>query len=131
LDQGDNVLYKIKNSINKNESNGKYTIVSPETREAYIFNRFGLHLNTIDLITSKFLIFMSPIYKVNSKFSDNYVYNFTYNGNALSGKLLSIIDQSKKQLNIKRDFHGRVESIQTPNNYLIKVSIYIQIKIFN
>jgi hypothetical protein len=59
------------------------------------------------------------------------VYNFTYNGNALSGKLLSIIDQSKKQLNIKRDFHGRVESILTPNNYLIKVSIYIQIKIFN
>lgn len=54
LDQGDNVLYRIKNSITKNESNGKYTIVSPETREAYIFNRFGLHLSTIDLITSKF-----------------------------------------------------------------------------
>ena len=67
---------------------------------------------------------------MNSKFSGNYIYNFTYNGNALSGKLLSITDQSKKQLNIKRDFHGRVESIQTPNNYLIKVNFSIKFKNF-
>lgn len=54
-------------------------------------------------------------------FEGNTIYNFTYTGNALFGKLFSITDQSKKQLIIKRDFHGRVESIQTPNNYLIKV----------
>ena len=58
LDRGDNVLYQIKNSILKDEYSGKYTIVSPETREAYIFNRFGLHLNTIDLLTGKFFYFI-------------------------------------------------------------------------
>ncbi len=55
--------------------------------------------------------------------ADNHIYNFTYNGNALFGKLLSITDQSRKQLVIKRDFHGRAETIQTPNNYSIKLKL--------
>ncbi len=107
LDRGDNCLYHIKNSILKDDFSGKYTIVSPETREAYVFNRFGLHLNTIDLMTGLTL------------------FNFTYNGNALYGKLTSITDQNKVLLSIKRDFHGRAEYIQTTNSFNIKVSTYI------
>ena len=81
--------------------------MSPETRETYVFNRFGLHLNTIDLMTGLTL------------------FNFTYNGNALYGKLTSITDQNKLLLSIKRDFHGRAEYIQTTNSFNIKVSLYI------
>lgn len=105
LDRGDNVLYHIKNSILKDEFSGKYTIVSPETREAYVFNRFGLHLNTIDLLTG------------------NTLFNFTYNGNALYGKLTSVTDQNKVILNIKRDFHGRADAIQTVNSFNIKLKL--------
>ena len=96
-------MYHIKNVVTKDEQNGKYSILSPETREIYVFNRFGLHLNTIDMITG------------------NTLYNFSYSGNALYGKLVGVSDQSKKQLTVKRDFHGRVESITTPNGYQIKV----------
>lgn len=103
LDRGDNVLYHIKNSIAKDDFYGKYTVISPETKEAYIFNRFGLHLHTVDLIGGGML------------------YNFSYNGNAYYGKLTTITDQNKLILSIKRDFHGRAELIQTANSYTIKV----------
>jgi hypothetical protein len=105
LDRGDNVLYHIKNVITRDEYSGKYTLVSPETKEAYLFNRFGHHLHTVDLI------------------SGSMQYNFTYNGNGMYAKLISVTDQSKVLLNIKRDFHGRVESLQTTNNYLVKVKL--------
>lgn len=106
LDRGDNVLYHIKNTITRDEFSGKYTIVSPDTREAFIFNRFGLHLHTLDLLTGQVM------------------YNFSYNGNALYGKLVSVTDQNKVLLNIKRDFHGRAEFIQTANNFNIRVSLF-------
>ena len=105
LDKGDNVLYHIKNSIGKDEYSNKYTIVSPETREAYIFNRYGLHLSTVDLLTGSTM------------------FNFTYNGNALYGKLTSIVDQHKVLLTVKRDFHGRAELIQTSNSFNIRIKL--------
>jgi hypothetical protein len=105
LDRGNNVLYHIRNSISRDEYTGKYTIVSTDERQAFIFNRFGLHLHTADLI------------------SGNMLYNFTYNGNALYGKLISVSDQHKPILNIKRDFNGRVEQIQTNNAFTIRVKL--------
>ena len=89
----------------KDEYTGKYSIVSPDTQEAYLFNRFGLHLHTVDLITGKML------------------YNFSYNGNALYGKLTSVSDQNNILLNIKRNFHGRVELLQTTSNQNIKIKL--------
>lgn len=105
LDQADNVLYHIKNSIEKDEYTNTYTIVSPETRETYVFNRFGLHLSTVDLLTN------SP------------KFNFTYSGNALYGKLVSIVNQHKVILNIKRDFHGRAQMLQTSSQFNIRVKL--------
>jgi hypothetical protein len=105
LDRGDNVLYHIRNSIKRDDYTGKYTIISPETREAFIFNRFGLHMQTIDLI------------------SGNIMHNFTYSGSAFYGKLIGITDQNRHILNIKRDFHGRVESIHTTNGFNIKLKL--------
>ena len=105
LDRGDNVLYHIRNSIKRDDYTGKYTIISPETREAFIFNRFGLHMQTIDLLNG------------------NVMYNFTYSGSAFYGKLIGISDQNRPILNIKRDFHGRVESIHTTNAFNIKLKL--------
>lgn len=104
LDRGDNVLYHVRPSLLRDEEMGKYTLVSAETREAYVFNRFGLHMHTLDLSTG------------------TTVYNFTYNGNALYGKLTSIGDQTKTILVVKRDFHGRAESMQTSNGFTMRVS---------
>jgi len=106
LDKTDNVLYHIKSSIEKDEYSSTYTLVSPETRETYIFNRFGLHLSTVDLLTG--------IPK----------FNFTYSGNAMYGKLVSIVDQHKVLMSIKRDFHGRAQLIQMNDNLSIKLKLF-------
>ena len=103
LDRGDNVLYHIRNQITRDEYTGKYSISSPKTRESYFFNRFGLHLQTADMDTGKVL------------------FNFTYQGNALYGKLTSVADQNRQIVGIKRDFQGRAESLKTPNG-VIKVN---------
>jgi hypothetical protein len=103
LDKGANVLYHIKNSIKRDEYTGKYTIISPDSREAYIFNRFGLHLQTLDLLTGQV------------------IFNFTYSGSAFYGKLIAISDEKKDILSIKRDFHGRAESFQTLNSINTRV----------
>ena len=109
--KGDNVLYHIRNNIAKDEFSGKYTIISPETQEAYLFNRFGLHLHTVNLITDKMK------------------FNFTYNGNSAYGKLITVTDQKNVLLNVKRNFHGRAELIQTINNEIkIKLNNFEMLK---
>ncbi len=105
LDRGNNVLYHIKSSIEKDEYASSYTVVSPDTQETYVFNRFGLHLSTIDLVTG------------NAKL------NFSYSGNALYGKLASVVGQSGILANIERDFHGRPEIIQLNNGRSFRVKL--------
>lgn len=106
LDKGDLVLYHVRRQITKDEfNNGKYTIVSPETKEAYLFNRFGMHMHTVNLVTGKMM------------------FNFTYNGNAFYGKLTQVTDQSSVLLDIKRNFHGRAELLQTSESNQIKITL--------
>lgn len=105
LDREDNVLYHIRSSIEKDEYASTYTLVSPETQESYVFNRFGLHLSTINLLTGS------------AKF------NFSYSGNALYGKLVSVVDQNKMVVNIKRDFHGRAELMQLGSDLSARVKL--------
>jgi len=104
-------LYHIRNTLSKDEVNGKFTIVSPDEGEAYLFNKFGLHLHTINLTTGKIM------------------FNFTYNGNSLYGKLTSVTDQNDILLSIKRNFHGRVELLQTRESQIkIKLNNFDMIK---
>lgn len=110
LDRGDNVLYHVKPALLRDDDLGKYTIVVPpadarDGGEVYVFNRFGLHMHTLDLKTGATL------------------YNFTYNGNALYGKLTSISDATRTLLVIKRDFHGRAESMQTASGLTMKLKL--------
>jgi len=106
LDREDNVLYHIKSSIEKDEYASTYTLVSLDSQEIYVFNRFGLHLSTVNLLSGK------------AKF------NFTYSGNALYGKLVSVIDGNNKILvNIKRDFHGRPELMQLGTELSVRVKL--------
>ncbi len=107
-------MYHIRNTFNKDESNGKFTIVFPKLEEAYLFNKFGLHLHTLNLNTGKI------------------IFNFTYNGNSLYGKLTSVTDQNDVILSIKRNFHGRVEFLQTKKSQIkIKLNNFDMIKNFS
>ena len=117
LDRGDNVLYHVRHALLEFSSSSsssssavfaapatstvttsaspKYVVHSPATSEAYVFNRLGLHTHTVDLLTRTVR------------------YNFTYSGNAFYGKLIGVSTGRSPLITIKRDFHGRVESLHT------------------
>ncbi len=106
LDRGDQALYHIRSALGRDDYSGVYTLVAPESGETFVFNRFGLHLSTLDLDTGA------------AKF------NFTYSGHALHGKLLSVAAGRQRVLvNVQRDFHGRVELLQTAGDLSVRVKL--------
>ena len=52
----------------------------------YVFNRYGQHLSTVDLLTGVQL------------------YNFTYNVHSYFGRLLKVADAGGQQMTIRRDY---------------------------
>jgi len=54
--------------------------------KVYVFNRYGQHLSTVDLLTGVQL------------------YNFTYNVHSYFGRLLKITDAGGQEMTIRRDY---------------------------
>ncbi|KAH3713533.1 hypothetical protein DPMN_073325, partial [Dreissena polymorpha] len=75
---------------------GQYEVVSTETKELYIFNRYGQQIHTVNLMT------------------DQYMYNFTYNINSFHGKLVAVTDNSGKSIQIERDYDRQAKEILSP-----------------
>ncbi|XP_076447152.1 teneurin-m-like [Babylonia areolata] len=75
-----------------------YTVVSSETQEMYIFNLYGQHKHTINLLTNQ------------------YMYNFTYHVFSSYGQLVSVEDSAGNRIQIKRDYQTLARTIITPNN---------------
>ena len=72
----------------------QYEVYSPETQEIYIFNRFGQHISTKNIVTGET------------------VYSFLYNVNMSNGKLSSVTDSAQNKLQILRDYSFQVKSIE-------------------
>ncbi|XP_070197746.1 teneurin-m-like isoform X2 [Littorina saxatilis] len=75
-----------------------YEVVSPETQEIYVFNYFGQHKHTINILTNQ------------------YMYNFTYNVFSSYGRLVATEDSATNKIQIKRDYQSLAKTIITPNN---------------
>ncbi|XP_075677439.1 teneurin transmembrane protein Ten-m isoform X1 [Dermatophagoides pteronyssinus] len=107
----------------QNPSTGEYEIVWPETHEVFVFNRHGQHISTKSALTGTL------------------IYSFTYNVNAINGKISSVSDAAGNKIYILRDYSNQVKSIEnsqgekcrlsmnrqgllasftTPSNYVIK-----------
>jgi len=71
-----------------------YEVYSPETQEIYVFNRFGQHVATKNIVTGE------------------RVYTFLYNVNMSNGKLSSVTDTAENKLQILRDYSFQVKSIE-------------------
>ncbi|KAK3582840.1 hypothetical protein CHS0354_039985 [Potamilus streckersoni] len=74
----------------------QYEVISTETQELYIFNRYGQHQHTVNIMT------------------DQYMYNFTYNVNSFYGKLVGVTDSSGKTIQIERDYDLQAREIISP-----------------
>ncbi|XP_063907083.1 teneurin-m isoform X3 [Zophobas morio] len=94
---GDQANYRIRSvmaSIPDASISREYEIYSPETQEIYIFNRFGQHIATKNILTGE----------------TSYV--FTYNVNTSNGKLSTVTDAAGNKVFLLRDYSSQVNSIE-------------------
>ncbi|XP_050300174.1 teneurin-m isoform X3 [Anthonomus grandis grandis] len=94
---GDQANYRIRSvmaSIPDSSISREYEIYSPETQEIYIFNRFGQHVATKNILTGETS------------------YLFTYNVNTSNGKLSTVTDAAGNKVFLLRDYSSQVNSIE-------------------
>nr|XP_050846417.1 teneurin-m isoform X5 [Vespula vulgaris] len=94
---GDQANYRIRSvmaSIPDASDAREYEIYSPDTQEIYVFNRFGQHIATKNILTGET------------------VYLFTYNVNSSNGKLSTVTDAAGNKVFLLRDYSNQVTSIE-------------------
>lgn len=94
LDQGNLRIRSVTSSIPESNAQRRYEIFFPETQEAYIFNRFGHHVETRSIPTGR------------TK------YTFAYNVNTSNGKLSTVTDAGGNRVSFLRDYTGQVTMIE-------------------
>ncbi|XP_078038060.1 teneurin transmembrane protein Ten-m isoform X2 [Augochlora pura] len=94
---GDQANYRIRSvmaSIPDASGAREYEIYAPDTQEIYVFNRFGQHVATKNILTGET------------------VYQFTYNVNTSNGKLSTVTDTAGNKVFLLRDYSSQVNSIE-------------------
>jgi YD repeat-containing protein len=79
----------------RNPESGEVQVTDPMAGEVYTFNRFSQHVSTISLETGTKL------------------YTFVYTKNTALGRLSDVIDGIGNSVSLKRDYSGKVQSIDT------------------
>ncbi|XP_041356776.1 teneurin-m-like isoform X3 [Gigantopelta aegis] len=83
----------------------QYEVVSPETQEIFMFNRYGQHQYTISIMTNQ------------------YMYNFTYNVNSFYGKLVSVVDSAGNSIRINRRYDTQAENVVAPSGITCQLTM--------
>ena len=85
-DMGNLRIHSIVATLPSPDRFGQYEVLYPQTQESYLFNRYGQHIATKNIVTNQ------------------YMYNFTYNVNSYYGKLVKVTDSGDNPLVISRDY---------------------------
>lgn len=104
-DAGNLRVFSIMSKLPSQNNIGEYVVVSPETEEIYVFNHFGQHKHTVNIMTNQFL------------------YNFTYNVNSFHGKLENILDDAGNKIEVKYNYKMSANEIWSPDNSRCEVSM--------
>ena len=104
-DQAGYRVRSIKSVLPKANAKNQYEIYSPDTHEVYIFNRFGQHVTTSNIITGQ----------------DKY--KFTYAVKSPSGKLSTVTDSAENRIQLMRKSNDEVTSIENPLKERIQVRL--------
>ena len=96
----------IKSQLPVANKNDEYEIFSPDTHEVYVFNRFGQHITTRNIVTGQMM------------------YKFTYTGKTSYGKLSKVTDSADNVIQLMRDVRDeKVTSIENPLKERIQVRL--------
>ncbi|XP_058053844.1 teneurin-m [Anopheles bellator] len=93
----DQANYRIRSVISSLPEAGtskEYEIYAPSAQEIYVFNRFGQHIATRNIMTGET------------------VYSFLYNVNTSNGKLSTVTDAAGNKVFLLRDYTAQVNSIE-------------------
>uniref|UniRef100_A0A182M9Z1 Tenascin-like protein n=1 Tax=Anopheles culicifacies TaxID=139723 RepID=A0A182M9Z1_9DIPT len=93
----DQANYRIRSVISSLPEAGtskEYEIYAPNSQEIYVFNRFGQHIATKNIMTGET------------------VYSFLYNVNTSNGKLSTVTDAAGNKVFLLRDYTSQVNSIE-------------------
>ena len=104
-DQGNYRVRTIASRMPTNEDDTVFEVPDPDSQELYIFNRFGQHIQTKDIMTQSVL------------------YSMEYHQSTSNGKLVSITDPSGRKLSVLRDYSGQVTALQSSSGHKIVVKI--------
>ncbi|KAK3100250.1 hypothetical protein FSP39_016934 [Pinctada imbricata] len=103
-DSGNLRIFSIISKLPEINADRQYKVFSPDTQEVYIFNEFGQHRHTVNIMSSQ------------------YMYNFTYNVNSFFGKLNQVSDDAGNEVNFIRDYE-KVKEIVSPDGLKSKLSM--------
>ena len=104
-DQGNYRVRTIASMMPTNEDDAVFEVPDPDSQELYIFDRFGQHIQTKDIMTQSVL------------------YSMEYHQSTSNGRLVSITDASGRKLSVLRDYSGQVTALQTSGGHKIVVKI--------
>ncbi|XP_052564667.1 teneurin-m isoform X3 [Culex pipiens pallens] len=93
----DQANYRIRSVISSLPEAGtskEYEIYAPNAQEIYVFNRFGQHIATKNIMTGEI------------------TYSFLYNVNTSNGKLSTVTDAAGNKVFLLRDYTSQVNSIE-------------------
>merc|ERR1711892_33755 len=105
-DQGNYRIRSVASLMPTSEDDAVFEVPDPDSQELYIFNRFGQHIQTKDIMTQSVL------------------HSMEYHQSTSNGRLVSITDSSGRKLSVLRDYSGQVTAIQTSNGqkHIVKVN---------
>ncbi|XP_050530422.1 teneurin-a isoform X1 [Daktulosphaira vitifoliae] len=98
-DQGNLHILALKPYLPSHDLNGEFQIPYPATGELYVFNRYGQHISTLDLMSGKVR------------------YTFLYSKNTSFGKLSTVTDGSGNKMLFLRDYSNVVSAIENSQDY--------------
>lgn len=102
-DQANYRVRSVMSSIPEASGSREYEIFAPDMQEIYIFNRFGQHIATKNIMTGETS------------------YSFTYNVNTSNGKLNTVTDAAGNKVFLLRDYTTQVNSIENTKGQKCKL----------
>ncbi|XP_044012987.1 teneurin-a isoform X1 [Aphidius gifuensis] len=98
-DQGNLRILALEPYLPNHDESGEFHIPYPPSNEIYVFNRYGQHVATKDLTSSKTR------------------YSFLYTKNTSFGKLSTVTDSAGNKITFLRDYSGVVSSIENTQDH--------------
>ncbi|XP_064637221.1 teneurin-m-like isoform X2 [Lineus longissimus] len=104
-DMGNLRVHSVMSILPKQTPQKMYEVLSPEMQELYIFNRYGQHIQTKNIIT------------------DEFMYNYSYSVNSYYGKLTAVQSSGGNKVQIIRDYTTFAKAIKSPNGQVCKLEL--------